>query len=429
MQSISRGALPALLLAAAALLCGQADTKQKIKTARDLYKKSGASAIPELRGYLKDADPELRREATRLIVEAGTPASLDALLEASQDADAEVQGRAVEGLVNVYLPGYANRGSLFGRTGRSIKGRFTDNNDQMIEPYVVPRPEVIDSVKRLIATGASVEVKASAARAAGVLRAKPAVPALVEATRSKETPLIAEALVAMQKIGDPSAATSISFLLQDLNERVQIAAIETSGLLRNKDALPGLREALSRARGEKVRAAALSAIGMLPDEASRPLYDTYLTDRSDDLRASAAEGLGRLKNSTADRARLLAAFEAETKMKPRLAMAFGAVMLGEHTATELAPLTYLVNSLNSSSWRGVAFAYLEELTRDKSLRASLYPGMPQRTRAEKSELAVILARSGDAETAPVLESLSRDPDTAVAQVAARSLLNLRTRLQ
>lgn len=427
MQSIFRLALPALLLSAG--LWSQPDTKQKIKTARELYKKGGPAAIPELRGYLKDGDPELRREATRLIVEAGTPASLDALLEASQDGDAEVQGRAVEGLVNVYLPGYANRGNLFGRTGRNIKGRFTDTNDQVIESYVIPRPEVIETVKRLIAGGASVEVKASAARAAGVLRARPAVPTLVEATRSKETPIIAEALVAMQKIGDPAAATGISFLLLDLNERVQVAAIETTGLLRNQAALPGLREALSRAKAEKVRAAALSAIGMLPDEGSRPLYDTYLTDRSDDLRASAAEGLGRLKNGTADRARLLSAFEAETKMKPRLAMAFAAVMLGERAATELAPLTYLVNSLNSSSWHGVAFAYLEELTRDKALRASLYPGMPQRTRAEKSDLAAILARSGDAETAPVLEALSRDPDSAVAQVAARSLLNLRARLQ
>lgn len=414
---------------ASATVFAQADTKQKIKTARELVKKSGASALGELRGYLKDGDPEMRREAARLIVEVGTPASLEALLEAAQDSDAEVQARAVEGMVNVYLPGYANRGSLFGRAGRSLKGKFTDTNDQVIEGYITVRPEVIEAVRRIIASGASLEAKASAARAAGVLRARPTVPALTEAVRSKETALIAESLVAIQKIGDASAAPGIAFLLQDLNERVQVSAIETSGLLRNKSALPGLREALSRARTEKVRAAALSAIGMMPDEASRPLYDQYLADeKSDDLRASAAEGLGRLQNATADRARLMSAFEAETKMKPRLGMAFAAVMLGERGTAELSPLTYLVNSLNSSSWRGVAFAYLEELAREKDVRAVLYPGMAQRTRAEKSELASILARSGDAESAPVLEALSRDPDTAVAQVAARSLLTLRSRL-
>ena len=135
----------ALFLAVAALHA-QPDSKQKMKNARDLYKKSGASAIPELRGYLKDADSAVRREATRLIVEAGSPASMDALLEASQDGDDEVQIRAITGLVNIYLPGYVNRGNVFGRTSRGIKGAFTDTNDRVIERYVVVRPEVQDAM-------------------------------------------------------------------------------------------------------------------------------------------------------------------------------------------------------------------------------------------------------------------------------------------
>ena len=125
---------------------------------------SGASALPELRGYLKDADPAVRREAARLIVEAGTPASLDALVEASQDADAEVQTRALAGLVNFYVPGYANRGSVFGRAGHSLKGKFTDTNDMVMERYMVVRPEVLDAVTRLVASGANLDARAAAAR-------------------------------------------------------------------------------------------------------------------------------------------------------------------------------------------------------------------------------------------------------------------------
>ena len=415
------------LMLAAATLYGQADSKQKIKTARDLYKKSGASALPELRGYLKDADPAVRREAARLIVEAGTPASLDALVEASQDADAEVQTRALAGLVNFYVPGYANRGSVFGRAGHSLKGKFTDTHDMGMERYMVVRPEVLDAVTRLVASGANLDARAAAARAAGVLRVGKAVPALTEAARSKESALLYEALVALQKIGDPSAAPGIAFLLQDLNERVQVAAIETTGLLRNKSALPGLREALTRARNEKVRAAALSAISMIPDAANRSLYETYLTDKDDDTRASAAEGFARLGN-TADRERLMQAFEAETKMKPRLAMAFAATALGERSTGELAPFTYLINALNSSSWRGVAFAYLEEVARHKEPRTFLAGGLPQRNKAEKIELANILSRSGDNETAAALEQLSHDPDSTVAEAGARALRNLRARL-
>jgi HEAT repeat protein len=249
----------------------------------------------------------------------------------------------------------------------------------------------------------------------------------VEAVKSKESALLYESLVALQKIGDPSAASGIAFLLQDLNERVQVAAIETTGLLRNREALPGLREALNRARGEKVRAAALSAIGMMPDPAHRPLYDTYLTDKDDDTRASAAEGLARL-GDPADRERLVKAFEAEPKMKPRLALAFAATMAGERSTTELAPFTYLINTLNSSAWHGVSFAYLVEAARQKEIRQLLYQDITRRTKAEKTELAAILARSGDSDTAPVLEALSRDPDSSVAVAGAQALRNLRARL-
>jgi HEAT repeat protein len=416
-----------LTLAAAALLHGQADSKQKIKSARELYKKNGAAAVPGLQGYLKDSDPAVRREAARLIVEAGTPASLEALLEAAQDADGEIQEIALAGLVNVYAPGYANRGNLFGRTSRGIKGAFTDTNDRVIERYIVVRPEVQDSVTRLIAGGATLDAKAAAARAAGVLRVGKAVPALAEAVKTKEPALLYESLVAIQKIGDPAAAPAIAFLLQDLNERVQVAAIETTGLLRNKSALPGLREALNRAKGEKVRAAALTAIGMMPEAANRSLYETYLTDKDDDTRASAAEGYARLANSE-DRPKLTKAYETETKMKPRLAMAFGAVMTGDRSTTELAPFSYLVNTLNSSAWHGVAFAYLEEAARQDEIRSLLYAGLPQRTRAEKTELAGVLARSGDNGTVPVLEALSKDPDSTVAVAGAQALRNLRARL-
>ncbi|MBM3792864.1 MAG: HEAT repeat domain-containing protein [Acidobacteria bacterium] len=409
------------------LVCAQADSKQKIKAARDLYKSSGASAITELAGYLQDTDPAVRRETVRLLVETGTPASLDPLLAAAKDADAEVQSRALGGLVNVYLPGYANRGNVFTRTGRGVKGKVTDMNDQVIERYIIVRPEVIGGVTWLIARGANLEVRADAARAAGVLRAKPAVPALVEALKSKDTGLLYESLNAIQKIGDAAAAPGIQFLLQDLNPRVQVAAIETSGLLRNRSALPGLREALSRASTEKVRSSALTALSMIPDEASRGYFETYLSDRDDDTRASAAEGFGRLGNA-ADKDRMKQAFEAETKMKPRLAMAFAAALLGEHAITELAPFTYLLNSLNSSSWKGVASAYLAEALRQEPLRLPLYAGMAQRTKAEKIELAAILARSGGQDAAAPLEALSRDSDSAVAEAGARSLRNLRARL-
>ncbi len=88
--------------------------------------------------------------------------------------------------------------------------------------------------------------RANAARAVGILRGRQAVPDLEEALRSKDTQLIYESLVALEKIRDPSAGPSVAFLLHDLNEKVQLTAIEATGLLANRAAINDLRRLLDR---------------------------------------------------------------------------------------------------------------------------------------------------------------------------------------
>jgi HEAT repeat protein len=239
--------------------------------------------------------------------------------------------------------------------------------------------------------------------------------------------VIYESLVAIQKIRDPSVAPKIAFLLRDLNEKVQVAAIETTGMLLNKDALPQLRDALERARSARVRRAALGAIAMIPDEGSREAFSRYFTDKDDALRAAAAEGFGRLRNP-GDRPLVEKAFNEERKMNPRLSEAFALVLLGQREVSEHSPLQYLVNTLNSKSYRNVARTFLVELSRDAEVRKELCAAAPKGTRDEKMLLAQILARSGDRESLPVLEALSQDSDADVAQEGVRALRSLRARL-
>ena len=87
------------------------------------------------------------------------------------------------------------------------------------------------------------EARANAARALGILRSKAAVPDLVAALRSKDkdTDVIFESLIALQKIRDESAAPGVAFLLRDLDQKVQLAAIETVGLLQNQSSVPQLQ--------------------------------------------------------------------------------------------------------------------------------------------------------------------------------------------
>lgn len=404
------------------------DPKPRVRAARDLAKE-GSTALPKLQAMLADPAVDVRVEAVKSIIEVDTAASVDPLIVATRDNDPEVQIRATDGLVNAYLPGYVQRGisGSFRRVGNAFKGKFTDTNDQVIDSFVRVRPEAIAALGKLARGAASMEARANAARAVGVLRGQAAIPDLIEALHSKDDQVIYESLNALQKIRDPEAAPRISFLLRDLNEKVQIAAIETTGLLRNREALPALSGVLTSARSNKIRRAALTAIAMLPDETSRPLYQKYLTDKDDGLRAAAAEGFGRLQNKS-DLPMMEKAFAGEQKRTAQLSDAFALVLLGKTATGGLNPLQFLIDSLNSSSWRGVARAFLVEVARDASVRRSLEQALRNGTKGEKIELAQILAVSGDKNTVPVLDELSRDSDTEVAQAGLNAARSLKARL-
>ena len=261
----------------------------------------------------------------------------------------------------------------------------------------------------------------------GVLRGSAALPDLIEALRSKDDKLMYESLVAIQKIGDPSAAPRISFLLRDLQEMIQVTALETTGLLRNRDAEPQVRDALQNARTIKVRRAALGALAMLAAPVDHAIFLSYLQDKDDLVRAAAAEGLGRLKNP-ADRAIVQQAFTTERGMNPRLSAAFALVSLGELGTDRYGPLQYLINTLNQRAWRGVASAFLIELSHDRAIRQEYYPILPTATKDEKIQMSIILARAGDKDSVPSLETLSKDSDPDVAAEGIRSLRTLRSRL-
>ena len=411
-------------LAALVVIAPLAAQDVRPKDVRDIAK-SGSTAIPKLQELLKNSQTDVRVEVVKQLTEIGTARSLDPLILATQDNDSEVQIRATDGLVNFYVPGYVRTGfsASLSRVGTSVKGKFTDTNDQVIDPYITVRPDVTPALGKLARGGGSMETRANAARAIGILRGKEAVPDLIEAIRTKDTNVIYESLIALQKIRDETAGPRITFLTRDLDPKVQIAAIETAGLLRNKDALPDLTDALNRARDVKVRRAALTSIAMLPAESSRSLYSRYLPDKDEKMRAAAAEGYARLRNP-ADLPMIEKAWQDEGRTPPRLALAFALVTLGKNETTEFSPLQYLINTLNSASYRDVAYAYLVEAARDDQVRKALYPALQSGTRDEKISLARVLGRSGDKDSIPYLQKVSNDSDAEVAQEGMRAVRNL-----
>lgn len=407
-------------------------TRDRIKQARDLGKQA-SDAIAQLIVLFDDANVPVRVEVVRSLSEIGGPRSLDPLVKALADPDAEVQIRATDGLVNFYLPGYVKTGlsAKLKRVGSAVQARFSEpDNADIVPAFVQAREDVIAGLAAIVQKGTAVESRSNAARATGILRGRAALPALFSALRSKDDLLMYESLTAIQKINDPSAAPRIAFLLRDLNERIQIKAIETSGMLGNKEALRDLTVLMDRDRSLKVKRAALGAIAMLGDESSRPLLTRFLADKDDGLRAGAAEGIGRLRQD-ADVAVLEKSFADERKVNPRLSLAFALVLHGKTELAEFGPLRYLISNLNSKAYRGVALPFLTEAARDVHVLYALHRALgqaPPTTRDERTGLAQVMAASGDAASAPILQAMSKESDPEVASEALRALRTLKTRL-
>ncbi len=416
------------------LLCvglgfGQGDSKARAKGVRDLAKQ-GAGAIPQIIPYISDPDSGVRLEAVKAIVQLDTQNSLDPLVKATSDNLPEIQIRATEGLVNFYVPGYAQTGltSSVKKFGTSIKSRFTDTNDQVVDSYIQVRPEIIQALGKLARGGGSMESRAGAARALGILRGRAALPDLIQAIKSSDTEVNYEGLIALQKIRDTSAGPEIVFRLRDPVEKVQIAAIETTGLLENRAALNQLRDAMDRSKSAKVRKAALTAMAMMPDQNIRSVFLYHLEEKDEGMRVASLEGLARMR-AASDLGTFKKAFDDEKKPAGRMAAAFGLVTHGQVEMTEFTPLRYLVNQLNSAGYRGVALAYLNEVARDSAVRQAIYQDFQQSPpKDEKVGLAQVLGASGDRDSLSVLQTLSKDPDPDVDKEALRALQSIRARI-
>jgi hypothetical protein len=168
-----------------ACLTAAAQQATRPKDVRELAK-GGQSAIPKLQELLMSPDTEIRVEAVKQIVDIGSQHSLDPLILATRDNDPEIQIRATDGLVNFYLPGYVKHGlsASVQHFGTSIKGHFTDTNDQVIDTYIKVRPDVIKRWVSWHAAAATWTCRANAA-ARWHSRGRTAVPDLVDALRSK----------------------------------------------------------------------------------------------------------------------------------------------------------------------------------------------------------------------------------------------------
>jgi len=405
------------------------DPKERIRLIRESAKKYG-EGIPEIAAYIRDPDLSVRLEAAQRLADIGGPRTLSPLITLSADPDPEIQLIAVDGLVNIYVPGYLKNGvsRSVKRSDNGVKARFNEPADVVVEGYVKVAPEATAAISAVLRDSKNLDAKANAARAFGTLRTGSAVKDLTAVLYSKDDQLMYESLIALQKIRDASAGPSAAFLVRDLNPKVQLAALRTAGILRSKQAAPSIRTVLSDAGNSRLGKEAMDALGKIGDPADRDLFLRLLSEKDSTARASAAEGLGRIRNP-ADLDRLKQAFEDERDSVARLAEAFALVSLGQMEMNESSAFRYVLSALNRSNQRSSALAYLMELSRTPAVRQALYLALLRATKDEKMGACQALGESGENDSLQYLNVLKEDSDASVAQVCLNSLRTLETRLR
>jgi HEAT repeat protein len=411
-------------------LTAAADTqKQTIQSIRDLGK-GDEKSLPALSKYLSDPDRDIRNEAVKAIIKIDTMRSIDPLLTAIRDNDPEIQYRAIDGLVNAYVPGYVTRSNVTGyltKGVRQVKSFFTERNDTVVDPDVKVRPDIAPALSEKITGGNGMDVRSDAALAAGILRASGTVPALEQGLRSKDTDVIFESLIALQKIKDPAAGPSVDFLAHDLDDRVQTTALETLGILKSLTSADDIRSAFKNARNAKVQRAALEALAMLGLSADRPLFQQNLESTDAELRASALEGLGRIREPD-DYPKLQAAFnQGDTDWRVHEAAAFAMVMEGDNNPEELGPLQFLVEGFSLRQRANVSAAYLSEVAQKPETRAALGKILPEALKDRKIGILNVLSSIGTPDSIQIIQGYTADKDRDVAFAAMRAARIAQTR--
>ena len=402
------------------------DAKLRLKAVKQLADSAGGGAqkCQALAGLVKDPAPDVRDEVLIALIKVGGQQCLEPLREFTRDANPDFQSMAVDGIVNFYIPGYVKFGWLNSvkSFGSNVKKRFTTPEPMIVQPSLQPASADIAAIAPLITGGSSMDSRANAARAVGILRGSAALPQLKEALRSENDTVVIEALRSLEKIGDLSVGPEVVPSLASPNADVRAAAAHAAGQLRVKEAIGDLSRLAKGDSDKTVRRESLVALAKIPENGEERTFLLFLRDKDEQMRAAAAEGLGR-GGAAGDLTTINDAFAQEKSESARLSMAFAAVNLGD-----LEKVRYLVDGLDSSFHKGEARAFLIELARTPRILAELYTPLTSGTRNQKIELATVVSRSGDQGSVAHLQRLTNDADPRVAEAAIRELKNLQARL-
>ena len=401
---------------------GHTDTV-RAKAARDLGNEGDLSTVPALTEALSDPSPKVRREVVVALTNFISQSFCRRWRRRPMDYDDGVRITAIQCLVGYYsgvLPSSGFTGFMKKNWQRAPSHFQAD--DTKIDPGLAVDPSVVTALIAAMKDTRSNDASHQAAKALGILVAKPAAPDLVAAAHSSDTDLAREALNSLAKIKDRDSGPKLVDLLDSRDKDVKRDACLTVGILRANGAAPKLQTIYQDDPDEKDKVAAMQGLAYLGEKGSVPVFTQGLSSGDKDIRLGAGEGLARAADPQSLSA-LEQAVNLEKDAGPKLAMEFALAALGKDDAAN-----YLVNELSSKIRGDVARSYLIELARNPAFLPKLYAYFQSPDASIRKHLCEVLMYSGDQGSLAQLDRLEHDPDTDVAAAALRAKRAIRARL-
>jgi HEAT repeat protein len=389
------------------------DAPRRLAAARDLGMAKFQPAIPALLPLAEDTDASVRRQAELALEEMGNIGVLPGLVQFTADSEPDIRDRAVQALVNLHLPRATGPTAALTKLGNLINPRSDEYSDAVAEPDVPVDPSVVTALRARMSDSED-KIRRHASRGLGIVHAEPAVPELlVAAAQDRDPDVRFEAVRALRKIGDASAADRLLPML-DLNmDRVRNEIITTLGSLKCRGAVADLTRVFEQGKpGDRARTLALSALADIADPSSRPVFLAAKGDKDVSVRLYANEGLARLGDSSLG-TMMSAERLVERNARVQTAQAFGLLRMAREEY-----LDELVRALGSPATRELAREYLIETA--PAQRPALFANHAK-SATVRAELADVFGLMEDRSALPALEELERDSDSDVARNAERAV--------
>jgi HEAT repeat protein len=383
------------------------------------------SSIPALIESTNDVDADVRRAVVLSLASMSDISTLPGFVRLTADSERDIRESAVDNLVSMYLPRERPIRAALTKVGTFFNAGLDPWNDAIIEPDMRVDVSVIEALQARLQDPVD-DIRAKAARGLGVVKGRSAVSAMREALNNDSSNDVRyEVARAFRKIGDRSVVPDLMRQASNTDARVKTESVYTLGRLRDPAAVAELTRLYKNETGTAAKPGdrtyqlmLFDALAFIADPSSKQLFFQNQQNKDADMRRMANAGLARIGDES-NAQRISANRLTEKDGKVKAAQAFALYRMGRPEY-----LDELIRALDGGT-ESTAREYIADFKPEEF--AELYPKISTASSGQQKVLVDLIGRVGDEKAIPYLQQLIRDrsdltkeADQAIRYIRART---------